>query len=467
MKLLSLFTLSAAAAGWVVPPDQKALRLEQPSETGANRLSAESEGIVPSSTNGVNTLRNELHESYDRDLSDFPTTVPEDFFDAKAWLSSHSNDFNERSDNTDADDGHEHHRPGHGHHGHHKANLTVYQLIASSNYTTILAKLVNEYNDLVDFLNSTAVGTNVTVFAPTDRAFRKIPDDAPKPSKELLKRVLSYHISPDFYPAGRVLVSHTIPTLLEGTFLSESPADTPQRLSTNIGLKGLTVNFYSRVVAIDIFGTNGVIHGVDSILIPPPKAAAIIQLLPSEFSTLELGLLKTGLLPVINDTSSHLGGTLFAPSNFAFQKLGPRANAFLFSKYGQKYLEALLKYHIVANQTLYSDAFYKPERAGTARIPKGLFHVDLPTLLNDKHLSIDIFRYGRYINIKINGFASVTVSDGIAKDGVIHALSNVLIPPKQINGQSIDWQGEELDEEDLKARLTPFMEHSFKHIEDL
>ena len=127
------------------------------------------------------------------------------------------------------------------------------------------------------------------------------------------------------------------------------------------------------------FGTNGVIHGIDSILIPPPKVAEIISFLPGEFSTLELALIKTDLLERINDTSTHVGGTLFAPSNFAFQKLGPRINGFLFSSYGQKYLKALLKYHVVANHTLYSDAYYKAESAEVATIPKGFFHVSFPS----------------------------------------------------------------------------------------
>ena len=273
------------------------------------------------------------------------------------------------------------------HHG--KPNLTVYQLIAESKYTTKLAKLINEYPDLVKALNGTAA--NYTVFAPIDHAFEKIPEDAPKPSKEDLKKVLEYHVSDEFYPAGRVLVTHTIPTLLEGDDIGFER----QRLSTNIGLRGLTVNFYSRIIAINIvsvplqlafsaaankgqFGTNGVIHGVDSILIPPPKTVDIISLLPGEFSTLELGLAKTGLIPALNDTSKHIGGTFFAPSNFAFLKLGPRINAFLFSSYGLKYLKALLQYHVVANQTLYSDAFYKADDVDKqSRIPKGLFHVSL------------------------------------------------------------------------------------------
>lgn len=116
---------------------------------------------------------------------------------------------------------------------------------------------------------------------------------------------------------------------------------------------------------------------MDSIILPPPKAATIISLLPGEFSTLELALTKTGLLSAINDTANHSGGTLFAPSNFAFQRLGPRINAFLFSSYGQKYLKALLEYHVVANQTLYSDAYYPTKSAETTSFPKGYFHVCL------------------------------------------------------------------------------------------
>merc|ERR1712072_1403166 len=110
----------------------------------------------------------------------------------------------------------------------------------------------------------------------------------------------------------------------------------------------------------------------------------------------------------------------------------------------------------VANQTLYSDAFYKEKSSsgegevGEEGIPKGYFHVDLPTLLEDKSLSIDVARYGGLISIKINGFSSVAVQDGIAKDGVIHVVSSVLVPPKTPGG--------ELDVEELKERLESFVQ---------
>jgi uncharacterized surface protein with fasciclin (FAS1) repeats len=363
-------------------------------------------------------------------------------------------------------DGEPHHGgPHHGepHHGgpHHrphdqKPNRTVYELINESKYTTKLAKWINEYDDVVQLLNGTK--TNFTVFAPTDEAFEKIPDHGHKPSKEILKDILMYHVTDDFYPAGRVLKTYTIPTL----FTPSKNLGHQQRLTVRVTLKGPAINFYSRLVAVNIFGTNGVVHGVDSILVPPPSVASIIDLLPGEFSTLELGLGKTGLFEKMNSTEyPHNGGTLFAPSNFAFQKLGPRINAFLFSKYGEKYLRALLEYHMVVDQTLYSDAFYdgtKDADKADGRPP--YYHYDLPTVLEDKYLAVDVGRYGPFVSIRINGFSRVTVHDGVASDGVIQVVSDVLIPPKNAaSGEQVFWQGEELDVEDFKERLQPFVEN--------
>ncbi|KAL1605270.1 hypothetical protein SLS60_004817 [Paraconiothyrium brasiliense] len=345
-------------------------------------------------------------------------------------------------------------RPHHPPH-HEKPNQTVYELISKSKYTTKLAKLIDEFPDLVDKLNSTKA--NYTVFAPTDEAFERIPKHGKKPSKEILEKVLLYHISDDFYPAGRVLHSYTIPTLLEPDNLGHK-----QRLTVRVTLKGPTINFYSKLIAVNIFGTNGVIHGVDHIIVPPPQVATIIDLLPGEFSTLELALGKTGLFDKINSTDyPHQGGTFFAPSNFAFKKLGPRANAFLFSQYGLKYLKALLEYHIVVDQTLYSDAFF--DQSGDDKEKTNdyrHFHVDLPTVLKDKYLAVDSARYGPFVEIRINAFSRVTIHDGVASDGVIQVVSDVLIPPKTQGLKQVHWNGEELSAEDLKERLTPLVDEN-------
>jgi uncharacterized surface protein with fasciclin (FAS1) repeats len=189
--------------------------------------------------------------------------------------------------------------------------------------------------------------------------------------------------------------------------------------------------------------------------------------LPGEFSTLTLGLTKTGLDETLNSTT-NTGGTFFAPSNTAFKKLGPKINGFLFSKFGEKYLKALLEYHVVANQTLYSNTFYpSPSSKSVATLDEQetivrppYVHLDLPTLLEEKSLAIDLTRYGPFISFKINGFVRVVVQDGLAKDGVIQVVSDVLIPPKSPRGavSAADyWNGEEMSIEELVERLGPLV----------
>lgn len=466
MKVLQLLPLAALGAAFVFPDQEifSSLAIEDTLERSGSFLDS-----IPNAHNALETAEDSIIKTFKcaentwdgavTHAEDLAINIKENFqeaFAGESWLES-------ADYQTDLFDAPPHHGPHHGDKPHHsphhgKPNRTVYELISESKYTTKLAKLINEYDDLVTLLNSTAA--NFTLFAPIDSAFDKISKHHGKPSKEFLKQLLVYHVSSDFYPAGRVLTTRTIPTALGDTFLG----DNPQRLSTQISLRGLTVNFYARIIAINIFATNGVIHGLDSILVPPPKVAEIISLLPGEFSTLELGLVKTGLIEGLNDTSTHTGGTVFAPSNLAFQRLGPRINAFLFSKYGEKYLKALLKYHVVANYTLYSDAFYKPatqdigseDLEENSGIPKGVFHVDLPTLLDEKSLSIDVARYGRLITIKINGFTTVAIPDGIAADGVIHVVPNVLIPPKAPGAAGVSAEGMELEE--FMERLEPFVE---------
>ncbi|KAF3928666.1 Stabilin-2 [Arthrobotrys entomopaga] len=318
-------------------------------------------------------------------------------------------------------------RPPH-HRVHHRHDATIWQLISKSNYTTKFAELVSEHEDLVAVLNGTLA--NYTIFVPTNKAFEKIrkPKDW-KPPKEFIKNLLTYHISNEPFPAFKLLLSHTIPSALDAPNLGGA-----QRLRVGLGPGGLRVNFYSRIIAANIFASNGVIHGVDSILIPPPPIPKIIGFFPSKFSTLTLAFHLTNLSADIPHHTT--GATFFAPPNEAFQKLGPKINAFLFSPWGRKYLKALLKYHIVVNETLYSDAYYHPtpETATSFpkhRIPKGKYHVDLPTILDGKHLSIDISRFGGLINIVINAASTVHLEDVVAKDGVIQVVNNILIPPKK------------------------------------
>ncbi|OCK74739.1 FAS1 domain-containing protein [Lepidopterella palustris CBS 459.81] len=478
MKLLHLLPLAALAASFVIVDEKVMQEIEIESHNTNDPIAKLGrpchDKLIEWKGDAANVIeksKNYLDDALAR-AADAGNTLNEEIhavaYDVNAWLegSLYSEGL---YDSFEEDEEEPHHPPHRGpphhkppHHGkphhpphHHKPNITVYELIAKSKYTTKLAKLINDDEELVKTLNGTKA--NYTVFAPTDKAFEKIPKHGKEPSKEFIKDLLLYHVSPDFYPAGRILHSYTIPTLYEPSDLGHA-----QRLTVRAGLRGLTVNFYAKIVAANILGTNGVIHGIDSIIIPPPKVVSLIDLFPTEFSTLTLGLTKTGLFDKMNSTDyPHEGGTFFAPSNFAFKKLGPKINAFLFSKFGTPYLKALLQYHIVVNQTLYSDAFFDAaEGKSVMNKPGGYYHFDLPTALKDRSLAVDVSRFGPFIEIKINRFSRVTVHDGVAKDGVIQVVGNVLIPPKKAPGSNelVYWEGEEMSEEEFKERLEPLVE---------
>jgi uncharacterized surface protein with fasciclin (FAS1) repeats len=99
----------------------------------------------------------------------------------------------------------------------------------------------------------------VTVFAPTDAAFAKVPKATIAKltkNRALLKRVLLYHVV-----AGRVPAAKAV-TLTEAKTLEGS--------SLPIEVTGSTVTVGgAKVVKTDIAARNGIIHVIDRVLIPP------------------------------------------------------------------------------------------------------------------------------------------------------------------------------------------------------
>lgn len=254
MRVVQFFPLAAVATRAFVIPDEATaneLRIQAKDGLGSSRELIRSSDIRSAFDGIVSTIVEKSHDAVDDVIAlaiEAGSSAMSSFGRAKsmAGLAAQS-----RALDTDgADflaerdcDGH----GRHGHHGHgcHKSNLTVYQLISKSKYTTKLAKLIDEDEDLVKVLNST--NANYTVFAPTDSAFDKLCKHH-KPSKEHIKKTLLYHVSPDFYPASRVLVTHTIPTL----YKEKNLGDFPQRIRLGLGIKGLELNFHSGVIAINI-----------------------------------------------------------------------------------------------------------------------------------------------------------------------------------------------------------------------
>ena len=87
-----------------------------------------------------------------------------------------------------------------------------------------------------------------------------------------------------------------------------------------------------------------------------------------ELQTFQAGLTDTDVAVVVNDTQAHLTQTVFAPTNEAFQKLGPKANKFLSSPLGKPYFTALLQYHVVMNSTLFTDVYFKTNNSGQVKL---------------------------------------------------------------------------------------------------
>ncbi|KAL2149812.1 hypothetical protein VTH82DRAFT_7488 [Thermothelomyces myriococcoides] len=336
-----------------------------------------------------------------------------------------------------------------------------------------------------------------------------------KPSKEFILAFLKYHIVPGLYPAERIQKIRTLPTELHPAALDgasthhyhhhhhEHHGDDDNNNNNNNNnhhpqrIRAFTVpiihfthlNFRTRPIGPELHAKNGIVRAIDFPLIPPPSQTALVGLLPGQFSTLALALETTGLGEELGRQGQPRsgGGTLFAPTNRAWAALGPRLNAFLFSDAGRKYLRALVRYHAVVNETLYSDAYYrggdddhdgddgdgdgddgKDNVAETAarvgRAGRGYVHVDLPSLLHGTPISVDIRSWKGFVSIVVNGFVKVDVRDVVADDGVVHVIGRVLIPPHKPRGaappEKEEGEGEEgeMSVEELKARLDPYLE---------
>ena len=98
-----------------------------------------------------------------------------------------------------------------------------------------------------------------TVFAPTDRAFSKVPAETLEAlgnDPDALRRVLLYHVADGRYPTARVLRKRSIETLA-GPRLKVKATESAVRVGG------------ARVITPDIKASNGVIHAINRVLIPP------------------------------------------------------------------------------------------------------------------------------------------------------------------------------------------------------
>ena len=102
--------------------------------------------------------------------------------------------------------------------------------------------------------------TNLTVFAPTNAAFAKVPKktlDALAADKKLLRKVLTYHVVAGKLPAAKVVKRAGAKTL-EGS-----------RVKFTVRKSGAVFVNDARVITPDIRASNGIVHAINRVLLPP------------------------------------------------------------------------------------------------------------------------------------------------------------------------------------------------------
>ncbi len=132
--------------------------------------------------------------------------------------------------------------------------------VGAGSYKTLVAAV--KAADLVDTLKGEGP---FTVLAPTDEAFAKLPEGTVesllKPeNKDKLVAILKYHVI-----AGKVLAADVVK-------LDGQDAKTVEGSTAKVAVKDGGVTIYNaKVVKTDIECTNGVIHVIDTVILPPAK----------------------------------------------------------------------------------------------------------------------------------------------------------------------------------------------------
>ena len=272
----------------------------------------------------------------------------------------------------------------------HRADI-VDTAVSAGTFNTLAAAL--EAAGLVETLKE---ANALTVFAPTDEAFAKLPagtvESLLKPeNKDQLIGILTYHVAKGRLRAEEVAELRAVETL------------NGQRVTIGLAEGRLALN-ESNVLATDVRASNGIIHVIDEVLIPETKKIPEIARDAGSFSTLLTAVQKAGL------TEALLGEgpfTVFAPTNEAFGDLPSGTVESLLKPENRNELQRILKYHVVQGR-LYTDDFFKNRNVRTlAGVKVRLAFAD------------GAFRANT---------SNAVLTDIDAANGVIHVIDRVLLP---------------------------------------
>lgn len=162
--------------------------------------------------------------------------------------------------------------------------------------------------------------------------------------------------------------------------------------------KEIVINLSTNVVEADIEATNGVIHKIDEVLLPPTQTIAEIAV-NNGFNTLVSLLTSTNLVGLVADAAAG-PFTVFAPTDAAFAKLGD------ISGLSTAQVTEILLYHVVPGLFGFGDL----QTLNT-----------IPTKATGD-LLIQIQEQG----VLLNGLVNVVDVDNLASNGVVHVIDTVL-----------------------------------------
>ena len=185
-----------------------------------------------------------------------------------------------------------------------------------------------------------------TVFAPTDEAFDKLPEGTVKSllepkNREKLVAILTYHVIPGRWSASDVVSNKYGTTVNGASFTIRSDK------------KGVSID-NARVLKTDILASNGIIHVIDSVILPPERPDIVDTARKAgAFGTLLAAVKAAGLCDVLRGDGPF---TVFAPTDEAFAKLPKGTVETLLRPENRERLQSILTYHVVPGKVLSSEA---------------------------------------------------------------------------------------------------------------
>lgn len=274
--------------------------------------------------------------------------------------------------------------------------------IADGRFTTLVAAVGAA--ELVDTLKGEGP---FTVFAPTDDAFAALPagtvDELLKPeNKQKLTDILLYHVV-----SGKVMAADV-------TALNSAPTVLGKDVAIKVDMGNVYIN-EAKVIITDIETSNGVIHVIDAVLLPPSDEAMMeekntivdIAVADGRFTTLVAALTAADLVETL---SSEGPFTVFAPTDDAFAALPAGTLESLLLPENKQQLTDILLYHVVSGKVMAADVITLTSAS---------------TVLG-KDVTITI-KEGK---VFLNDIAQVIITDIEASNGVIHVIDVVLLPPQ-------------------------------------